>query len=75
MLETPVRIEPCLFEGAVPSRLADLAVEIQSEAARLGNGLHPASANELADLVRVMNCYYSNLIEGHSTRPKETFTH
>ena len=23
----------------------------------------------LADLVRSMNCYYSNLIEGHDTRP------
>jgi len=28
-------------------------------------------AAELADLVRVMNCYYSNLIEGHSTRPRD----
>lgn len=25
----------------------------------------------LADLVRAMNCYYSNLIEGHSTHPVE----
>jgi len=23
----------------------------------------------LADLVRAMNCYYSNLIEGHETHP------
>ncbi len=23
----------------------------------------------LADLVRAMNCYYSNLIEGHNTHP------
>ena len=23
----------------------------------------------LSDLVRSMNCYYSNLIEGHSTHP------
>ena len=34
-------------------------------------GLHPDSAAELADLVRVMNCYYSNLIEGHNTRPRD----
>ncbi len=31
----------------------------------------PRSAANLADLVRVMNCYYSNLIEGHNTTPRE----
>lgn len=29
MLETPARIEPCLFEEEVPRVLADLAIEIQ----------------------------------------------
>lgn len=71
MLETPGRIEPCFFEEHIPASLADLSVEIQREAARLGQGLHPDSAAELADLVRVMNCYYSNLIEGHNTRPRD----
>lgn len=51
--------------------MADLSVEIQREATNLGQGLHPESAAELADLVRVMNCYYSNLIEGHNTRPRD----
>lgn len=71
MLETPGRIEPCFFEEHIPAELADLSVDIQREAARLGQGLHPDSAAELADLVRVMNCYYSNLIEGHNTRPRD----
>lgn len=71
MLETPGRIEPCFFEEQIPASLADLSVDIQREAARLGQGLHPDSAAELADLVRVMNCYYSNLIEGHNTRPRD----
>lgn len=71
MLETPGRIEPCFFEEHIPATLADLSVEIQREAALLGQGLHPDSAAELADLVRVMNCYYSNLIEGHNTRPRD----
>lgn len=71
MLETPARIEPLLFEDAVPTVLADLAIELQRAADVLGRGLHPESAAELADLVRVMNSYYSNLIEGHSTRPKD----
>ena len=71
MLETPSRIEPCFFEEHIPVELADLSVEIQREASDLGKGLHPDSAEELADLVRMMNCYYSNLIEGHNTRPRD----
>ena len=71
MLESPARIEPCFFEERIPSTLADLTVEIQRAADGLGQGLHPDSAAELADLVRVMNCYYSNLIEGHNTRPRD----
>jgi Fic family protein len=71
MLETPARIEPCLFEGDIPARLADLAADVRARAERLGHALHPDAAGELADLVRLMNCYYSNLIEGHVTRPKD----
>src|SRR5690606_16552063 len=37
----------------------------------LGNALHPLAAASLADVVRIMNTYYSNLIEGHDTRPRE----
>lgn len=71
MSDTPSRIEPGFFEDAIPATLADLTVDIQREASALGQGLHPDSASELADFVRVMNCYYSNLIEGHNTRPKD----
>ena len=71
MLETPSRIEPCFFETEIPQDLADLSVEIQREASALGNALNPESAAELSDLVRMMNSYYSNLIEGHNTRPRD----
>lgn len=71
VLETPSRIEPCFFEDAIPRPIADLATDIHSAASELGKSLHPDSAAELADFVRVMNCYYSNLIEGHDTRPKD----
>ena len=71
MLETPARIEPLFFDAAVPTILADIAIEIQQAADNLGRRLHPESAAELADLVRVMNSYYSNLIEGHNTRPRD----
>lgn len=39
--------------------------------AKLGRSLHPRTAANLADLVRIMNTYYSNLIEGHHTRPRD----
>jgi Fic family protein len=45
--------------------------EISAASATLGRALHPKTAANLADLVRLMNTYYSNLIEGHNTRPRE----
>ncbi|MBX9692238.1 MAG: Fic family protein, partial [Cyanobacteria bacterium] len=71
MIEAPTRIEPCLFESAVPVALTDLAVEIQAESTSIGRNLNEDSLAELADLVRIMNSYYSNLIEGHNTRPRD----
>ena len=69
-LEAPSRIEPCLLE-TVPVGLADLIANLTTAAERLGGRLHPQTAASLADLVRVMNCYYSNLIEGHHTMPRD----
>ncbi len=71
MFETPSRIEPCLFDEHIPAELADLAVEIKHATARLGRGLHPDITAELAKLVRVMNCHYSNRIEGHNCPPRD----
>ena len=68
--ETPTRIEPCLLEQISPE-IVDLIATLSAAAERLGARLHPHTAASLADLVRVMNCYYSNLIEGHSTTPPE----
>ncbi|MFA7440359.1 MAG: hypothetical protein WCZ66_05245 [Sphingomonadaceae bacterium] len=68
--ETPARIEPCLIESA-KGDLLDLVAELPALAAQLSNRLHPKTAENLAGLVRVMNCYYSNLIEGHNTRPRD----
>src|ERR1041385_5999924 len=39
--------------------------------AALGRALHPKTRTQLAEPVRVMNTYYSNLIEGHDTRPRD----
>ncbi len=68
--ELPSRIEPALL-GEASGDLLDLLAEIPAAAAALGSRLHPRTAASLADLVRVMNCYYSNLIEGKDTRPRD----
>lgn len=68
--EVPSRIEPC-FPEPVEGDLLELLSALPAEAVRLGARLHPRTAANLADLVRVMNCYYSNLIEGHNTRPRD----
>lgn len=70
LLETPTRIEPCLLEQT-SAEIVDLIATLSAVAERLGARLHPHTAASLADLVRVMNCYYSNLIEGHNTTPPE----
>lgn len=67
-LESPQRIEPALLR-VVPPRVADLIAEISAASSALAGALHPRSAASLAQLVRIMNAYYSNLIEGHNTRP------
>lgn len=71
MIETPSRIEPARLEESVPARTADLAGQLMTDARELGRPLHPATRRELADMVRILNSYYSNLIEGHKTRPRD----
>src|ERR1043165_3962837 len=68
--ETPQRVEPARLEEASEA-LADVIAELAAAAATLGAGLHPQTAANLAGLVRIMNTYYSNLIEGHNTRPTD----
>lgn len=70
ILEDVQRIEPARLEG--PSlAIADVLAELSAESAALGSALHPRTASSLAALVRIMNAYYSNLIEGHNTLPRE----
>jgi Fic family protein len=70
MLETVQRIEPTQLADA-PEAVWNAAADLAGAASALGRTLNPRTAGSLADLVRVMNSYYSNLIEGHNTRPKD----
>jgi Fic family protein len=49
--------------------LIDLALELAGRASGFRRSLPLGVRTALADLVRAMNCYYSNLIEGHETHP------
>jgi Fic family protein len=46
-----------------------MAREIVGRSAVLGDHLHPVSRRPVIELVRLINSYYSNLIEGHNTHP------
>ena len=49
--------------------LTDLALELAQRSAGFRRSLPRDLLSSLATLVRAMNCYYSNLIEGHDTHP------
>lgn len=51
--------------------LEDLAFDVAMKAKGLANQLPVAVRRGIGDLVRSMNCYYSNLIEGHDTHPRD----
>ena len=64
-------MEPLMISGTSKHRglLSDLALELAAQSARFRGSLPKYAQHSLANLVRAMNCYYSNLIEGHDTHP------
>src|SRR6202165_2338652 len=64
-------MEPLLITDGSRYRgpLTDLALDLTQKSAGFRRSLPPALLASLAHLVRGMNCYYSNLIEGHDTHP------
>lgn len=69
--ETVGLMEPMtLSEGARRrTELTDLALELATQSAAFRSSMPTEITEALAILVRSMNCYYSNLIEGHDTHP------
>ena len=69
--ESVSAMEPLLIGSDSRHRpaLTDLAVELAQRSAGFRRSLPASLLSSLAELVRSMNCYYSNLIEGHDTHP------
>jgi len=70
LYDHPSDMEPLLPEDR-EGRLVHLGLEVIRRAERSRGGLHPVTRRGVAELVRSMNSYYSNLIEGHRTMPRD----
>ena len=68
--ETPSRIEPCLLD-VIDTTTADRVADLVWKSSQLGKKINVKTAGSLSDLIRIANCYYSNLIEGHKTKPRD----
>jgi Fic family protein len=67
MYRKTTQMEPMLPSGT--TKLEDQARGVISQSAALGGQLHPVTQLAVVELLRLINSYYSNLIEGHSTHP------
>jgi Fic family protein len=69
--ESMTLMEPLVISEGSRHRpaLTDLALELAQKSAGFRRSLPENLLSSLAELVRSMNCYYSNLIEGHDTHP------
>ncbi len=70
MPESISLLEP-LMPPAGNRKLENLTSELIAAAEGLNRSVQPIVRQELGKLVRSMNCYYSNLIEGHRTLPTD----
>jgi Fic family protein len=69
--ESTSAMEPLLIPDGSRHRAAlnDLAFDLTRKSSGFRRSLPRPVQAPLANLVRAMNCYYSNLIEGHDTHP------
>lgn len=63
-------MEPML-PGEGKRELEDSTADLLTSASGLAGRIHPTVRETIGTLVRSMNCYYSNLIEGHETHPRD----
>lgn len=68
MYDSPHQFEP-LLPSSEPATLLEKAAEISRLAGRMTGAAHAATRATVRELVRSMNSYYSNRIEGQGTHP------
>jgi Fic family protein len=69
MYDHQAAMEP-MFPASV-RELREASAKLVQISAKLGGALHPITRRSVVELVRQMNSYYSNLIEGHNTHPSD----
>src|SRR5689334_1144067 len=71
MTHEPVGLMEPMMPAEGNTELSNLVLDLIGESQRLAGMLHPKVQESVGDLVRSMNCYYSNFIEGHNTHPRD----
>ena len=69
--DSPHQFEPLFPQDRLMEPLLEKASDLIRESASLGASAAPAAATELRALLRSMNFYYTNRIEGEHTRPAD----
>jgi hypothetical protein len=68
-------MQPSAMEPTLPDDrnqvLENLVVELVAKSSQLAGQVKPQVRDSIGDLVRSMNCNYSNLIEGRYTHPRD----
>lgn len=70
--DAPHQFEPLMPSEAVLAPLLERAGDLVRKATALGTASGQAAQHELRRLLRSMNAYYNNRIEGDHTRPTNT---
>lgn len=69
MFHHPSQMEPMFPKEN--EHLTELVMKVYAEASELGGMVHPITRKEIARLLRHINSYYSNRIEGEHTSPAD----
>lgn len=65
------QMEPMFPDYTKGPNLSELVIEVIRKSSALSSTLHPLTRQGVVELVRSMNSYYSNQIEGHHTHPAD----
>ena len=65
------QMEPMFPDYTKGPNLSELVIEVIRKSSALSSTLHPVTRQGVVELVRSMNSYYSNQIEGHHTHPAD----